>query len=49
MKRSLALWISSITASSSFATRRASSKRFHSFLSCFVHLDVLARILSSIL
>jgi hypothetical protein len=47
MKSSLAFRMFSMTLSSSAATRRASSKRLGKFFSAFVHLAVLARILSS--
>jgi hypothetical protein len=47
MKSSLVCRIFSITPSSSVATRRASSSRLGKFFSAFVHLAVLARILSS--
>jgi hypothetical protein len=47
MKSSLVCRIFSITLSSSVATRRASSKRLGRFFSAFVHLVVLARMLSS--
>jgi hypothetical protein len=47
MRSSLALWIFSITPSSSFAIRRASSSRHGNFFSALVHWAVLARILSN--